>query len=604
MKKIVLLLSFALFWGVVQAQDPLLADQYFENGEYEKASVIYEKLITQKIKGGGDFYFDRYTACLVNDKRWDEAEKALTKQIKKEPSKSKLYVLLGNVYEQQEKKEDSEKQYKKALEKLTADRFSIEQLANVFNEKDKIDLALLTYERGEQLMRDKTVFANNIAELYRRKGDIKKMTTSLLNGLDGNPENLGYCQMIFQRFFEVDEDYSYLKEQLYNKLQDKPDNAPTIELLAWVFLQKKDYKNAFRQLKALDRMQADEGSRIFEVAKNAENDKDYDAAIEGYNYISTEKGVNSLYNLESKRNMLNCKRKKLTDGYNYSKEELTAIEVEYETLLGSIGRHAGTASIMMELADMQAFYLNNLPKSIETLVEVIKMPNVQPQILAKSKISLGDFYLMQGENWEATLLYSQVDKAFKDDVLGHEARYRNAKLAYFKGDFDWAKAQFSVLKASTSKLISNDAIDMDVFIMDNSGLDSNYNAMLLYAEAELLVFQNRFNEAFLKMDSITQKYPKHALEDDLYYLKAKIYVKKKDFKAALAAYNYVVANYSDGIRADNSLFEMAELYENALNDKEKAKELYYKLFTEYDNSTLAVESRKKYRILRGDKVSQ
>jgi TolA-binding protein len=453
-------------------------------------------------------------------------------------------------------------------------------------------------------MRDKTMFANSIAELYRRKGDTKKMTASLLNGLDGNPENLGYCQMIFQRFFETDEDYSYLKEQLYNKLQDKPDNAPTIELLAWVFLQKKDYKNAFRQLKALDRMQADEGSRIFEVAKNAENDKDYDAAIEGYNYIATEKGVNSLYNLESKRNMLNCKRKKLTDGYNYSKEELTAIEAEYETLLGSIGRHAGTASIMMELADMQAFYLNNLPKAVETLAEVIKTPNVQPQMLARAKISLGDFYLMQGENWEATLLYSQVDKAFKDDVLGHEARYRNAKLAYFKGDFDWAKAQFSVLKASTSKLISNDAIDMDVFIMDNSGLDSNYNAMLLYAEAELLVFQNRFNEAFLKMDSITQQYPKHALEDDLYYLKAKIYVKKKDFKAALTAYNYVVANYSDGIRADNSLFDMATLYENALNDKEKAKELYYKLFTEYDNSTLAVESRKKYRILRGDKISQ
>jgi hypothetical protein len=52
-----------------------------------------------------------------------------------------------------------------------------------------------------------------------------------------------------------------------------------------------------------------------------------------------------------------------------------------------------------------------------------------------------------------------VDKEEKESPLGEEARFRNAKLSYYKGDFDWAQEQLKVLKASTSELISNDAIE-------------------------------------------------------------------------------------------------------------------------------------------------
>jgi len=211
---------------------------------------------------------------------------------------------------------------------------------------------------------------------------------------------------------------------------------------------------------------------------------------------------------------------------------------------------------------------------------------------------------MTGEVWEATLLYSQVDKDFGEDVLGHEARFRNAKLSYYNGDFDWAQAQFDVLKASTSKLISNDAIDLSVFILDNVGLDSITKPLAMYAQAELLVFQNKIDEAFSKLDSISTNYPEHGLLDDIAYLKAKIYTKRKDYTKAIEMYSYVVEKFPEDIRADNALFEMADLYENALNDKEKAKELYEKLFMNYSNSILATDARKRFRQLRGDKIFQ
>jgi tetratricopeptide (TPR) repeat protein len=223
-------------------------------------------------------------------------------------------------------------------------------------------------------------------------------------------------------------------------------------------------------------------------------------------------------------------------------------------------------------------------------------------VMAKGKLSLADFYLMDSEIWEATLLYSQVDKAFTEDILGHEARYRNAKLSYYAGDFEWAQAQFDVLKASTSKLIANDALDLSVFILDNLGLDSTVAPLKLYAEADLLVFQNRFDDAFIKLDSLKTTFPDHSLEDDIYYTYAKIYLKQREFTKSAEMLQLIIDKYPEGIRADNALYELAMLYENQLNDIEKAKELYEKIFIEYSGSTFAVDARKRFRKLRGDDI--
>ena len=261
-----------------------------------------------------------------------------------------------------------------------------------------------------------------------------------------------------------------------------------------------------------------------------------------------------------------------------------------------------TARLVVELAELQALYKNDLPSAIQVLDSLVKAPGVSREDQARAKINLADYYLMSGERWESTLLYSQVDKDFKEEVLGQEARFKNAKLAYYHGDFQWAQAQFDVLKASTSKLISNDALDLSVFIMDNLNLDTTADAITLYAGAELLVFQNRFEEAIARLDTLRLGFPEHSLQDDIFYLQAQIAEKRRDYVRAAALYQKVGETYPEDIRADNALFSLAQLYEFRLNAVEKARELYEKIFTDYSGSIFSVEARKRYRVLRGDKV--
>ena len=584
---------------VVSAQEAQLAQQYFRNGEFEKAASLYEKLFQANERN--DFYFDRYVDCLLALERYDETEKAVKKQLRRTPQNVNLYVTYGKLYERQYQDEKAMEQYRAAIDNLPKDRYSIIRLANAFNTLTKYDLAIETYEKGAELLRDNEIFAYNLGDLYRRKGDPPKMIENYLNSLDANPDRLSNLQTIFQRYL-LSEDFRELKKQLYDRIQNNESKLYYVELLTWVFVQEKDYSNALRQVRALDRRQRENGARVFSLAQIAASDKDYDTAIDAYEYIVENKGPTSSFYIDAKREALRNKRLKLVEGYDYSEAELRELATEYESFLNEFGRSKITASILAELADLQAFYLGDLDGAVALLQSVLAFPNRDRYVEANAKRSLADFFLMQGEIWEATLLYSQVDKAFKDDVLGHEARFRNAKLSYYNGDFQWAQAQFDVLKASTSKLIANDALDLSVFIMDNLGLDTTAAALELYAAADLLVFQNKFEEAFASMDELLQQYPAHSLEDDVLWLKARIYKKKREYERSAEMLQRIIDQYADGIRADNALFELAELYEKQLDDQEKAMSLYETLFIDYASSTFAVEGRKRYRIMRGDKV--
>lgn len=580
-------------------QDARLAQEYFRNGEYEKAAVLYEQLFEKNDRN--DFYFDRYVECLMAMKDYSTAEKVIKRQIRLDPDEVKYYVTYGKLFEDQYQEKEANEQYRKAIDNMPRDRFAVIKLANAFSSLTKYELAIETYEKGANLLHDQQVFAYYLADLYRRKGDTPKMIEYYLNSLDANPGRMENLQTIFQRYL-LPEDFAELQRQLYARIQQNDNIAYYPELLAWVFIQRKDYQNALRQVRALDRRLRENGSRVFELAQIAANDKDYDIAIEAYDYIVANKGGTSTYYLDAKREGLRARRNKIVEGYTYTQADLLDLEQQYNSFLDEFGRSRLTAGIILELANFEALYLNDLDKAIALLTELIDYPNVDPTVQANAKLSLGDYYLMKGEVWDATLLYSQVDKAFKEDVLGHEARYRNAKLSYYNADFQWAQAQFDVLKASTSKLIANDALDLSVFIMDNLGLDSTAAALTLYAQADLLVFQNRFDEAFAKLDSLLQEFPSHSLDDDVLYLRAKVYVKKRDYPMAAKMYQQIIDEHGDEIRADNSIYELAELYETHLNDVERAKELYEKLFIDYSGSTFAVEARKRYRILRGDTV--
>jgi tetratricopeptide (TPR) repeat protein len=593
-----LLFLLSLWATALRAQDPGLANQYFSDGEYEKAATLFEQLLEKDERN--DYYFNRFVDCLINLEEYDRCEKSIKKQIKRNAENAALYVTYGTLLERMNKEQDAKAQYAKAIEKMAPDFAAVSRLANTFTQATKYEYAIQAYERGGEMLNMKNRFAFNLGEVYRRKGDTEKMVDSYLDAVEDDPSKVSLIETQFARYLSA-EDFTGLQERLYTRIQAK-ENPDFIEILAWSFVQRKDYKSALRQFKALDLRLSEQGNRVFKLAEDAAENKDYDTAISGFEYIIQEKGPNNPLFYDAKQYVMECRRKKITEGYDFTTQDLTVLEAEFEAFLSQHGRNRQTVEIVRQLADLEAYYMNNLPKAISILEEMTKMPGLDRERMARLKINLGDYYLISGDVWESTLLYSQVDKDFREEPLGQEARFKNARLSYFKGDFEWAQAQFDVLKAATTKMISNDALDLSVFIMDNLNLDTTSEAISLYSSAEMLVFQNRFPEAFLKLDTLRNRFPEHLLQDDILYLEAQIHLKKRAYEKAAKLFEEIFTKYPEDIRADNAMFALADLYEHQLNNAKEAQNLYEKVFMDYSGSVFAVDARKRFRILRGDKM--
>ena len=576
-----------------------LANQYYTEGEYEKAAVLYEQLYNENKTA--DFYFQRYTDCLIAVQKYEEARKIIEAEIKKRPEEIQLYVSLGNLYDRMSLPEKAKSTYQLALEKLDANPSKVDRLARAFTTLALYEEAIKVYEKAISLKIQNPGYANTLADLYRRTGNTKMMIKYYLETAESSSNNLNFLIQTFERNLG-ESDIIELQKQLFEKVQKKPDELAYIELLEWSYINQKAYDKALRQAKAHDLQTDGNGDRVFNIGMIAYNDEDYDTAIESFSFILKNKSINSSNYLNAQSYILNARRKKITSGINYTKSDLISLQNEYTGFLEKYGRNTRTATLMREYAEFEALYMNNLPLAIQILEEVIGFGGLRPEEVAQAKLDLGDYLLMSGDIWEASLLFSQVDKSFKEGVLGEQARYRNAKLSYYSGDFEWAQAQFDILKSATTRLISNDAIYKSVFIMDKLNLDTTDVPLLLFAQAELLFFQNKTVEGMAKLDSIAMVFPDHSLAPDILFLKADIYKKLRQPQISLKLYNELVEKFPEDILVDDALYKMAKIYDVQLEDKEKAMELYMKLFVDYTGSTYAVDARKRFRILRGDEL--
>ncbi|MBN2175502.1 MAG: tetratricopeptide repeat protein [Bacteroidales bacterium] len=575
-----------------------LASQYFQNKEYDKAAVLYEKLFE---KNPGSFYYTYYLFCLIELRDYSKAEKIVKKQIKNFPSRLNYVVDLGYVYSESGDLNKAEKQYKNAIDDIPADKSQIIELANAFLVRGQTEFAIETYRKGSQLLRNYP-FCLEMGDLYRQTGNYSEMVEEYLNYLDFDYNQMPLVQRKLQNMMDDDQDNKIgenLRISLLKRVQKEPNKLYYSEMLLWQSIQDKNFVLAFTQAKSIDRRNNENGERLMELAELSLSNHNFDVAIDAFDYV-LKKGKNNYLYIDARIGILTARYMKITYSYDYSKSDLTDLENDYQSLLDEYGRNASTIRVMQYLGHLQGFYLDKTEESKDILYEAINIPNAREDMVAECKIELADILLFIGEVWEAKLLYAQVEKAFKNEPIGHLAKFKNAKLSFYIGEFDWAKAQLDVLKAATSKLIANDALKFSVLISDNIGQDSSTVALAMYARADLLLFRNKDMEALATLDSIFSLATWHPIFDEVLLKKAEIKIMEREYDTAAAYLKEVVEEYPYDVTADDALFLLAWITDKYFLDSQKAMQLYQQLLEEYPGSLYTVDARKRFRYLRGD----
>ena len=579
--------------------DEQLANYYFSAGEYEKALPYAQKVFN---KDNNKANFMRYFDCLnyVGDEK--QAEKILKKQISNYRNQLEYSILLGSFYETKDRSKEATKVYQNLVDDYANSTITITDLYQAFKSNGKLDWALTTLEKGRKNFKSNYPLNLEFAEIYGLQQKKDKMIEEYFQYLEINSANAILVQNALEErisFVPENPDYELVKEKLIVKSQKKPNEYVYTEMLIWLFSQSKQFNAALVQAQALDKRQQAAGKWVYELGVTCLQNKEYQVARKAFQYV-VNLGDKSYLFYEAEFALLSTRYLEITQFRNYSSEELNAAIADYEKTMQRVGKDRNTLRLIMELAEIKAFYANRAADAQKLLEDALLIPGLTSIQQAEIKIALGDVFVIQNDIWSASILYMQVDRDFKYEPIGFEAKFKNARIFYYDGDFDFAQNQLDVLKQSTSKLIANDAMKLSLLITENYGLDSNYTAMSKFAQADLLIQQHQYELAFNIFDSIIAEFPFHELSDEILLRKSLAMQNQGKWNEAISYLNELLKYHSDQILADDAVFQLAEIYENHLLDTEKAMEYYKMILFNYKGSLYTNEARKHLRILRGD----
>lgn len=584
--------------GRAQESQEQLASHYYTSGEYAQAAEMYEELYR---RAPNKFYYQMLFRSYLELEQYRDAERLAERRLKQYPNELDLYVDQGRMHERKGESRKAARVYDAAVDKVGFDTKQITDLAQAFDLAGHADYAIKVYLQARQKMKNNYAFVSELATLYERTGNYEAMMREYFDLLDKMPNMMNSIQISLQRVLNETANPKIaegLRKTLVQRVQEHPENKQNLDMMIWFSLQQKDFAFAMTQAKAVDvRFPELMGEPLMRVAAIAKSNEAYDVAQECYALVA-RKGAESPYYFESRVGELDVRFARINRNFPIENKRLWQMLGDYDRLFDELGKNVQTVRLMRNYADLMAYYADSLQRAADMLYDILDLPQLPPKERDETKLALGDLLLFAGEVWDASLLYMQVEKANKNDVLGSLAKFKNAKLSYYNHDFLWAKTQLDVLRASTSKLIANDAMELSLLISDNMEEDSTYDMLERYAEADLLLYRNQLDSAWDAFDAVATSALSHPLFDEVLMQKAKIRIRQQRYADADSLLQQLVDFYPYDILADDALMLMAQLNDEQLQHPERARDCYEKLILDYPNSLYVDRARKRYNELK------
>lgn len=598
-----LVLLFHISFGQNQSEIQL-ANEYLLKGDKKKAVELYRELSKQDVNNS--FIYNNYINTLLDLGAYDEAQGFLKKLLKRDPQNLQYKLDVGLVYMRSGDLTRADRHFRDLIGDNKTNVQRIKLMAEFFSSRSLLDYGILALTESRNFLNNSTLFSLDLAMLYRLKGNQDKMVQEYLNYVTQTSANIQYVKNVMQALLTEPEELTSLEKLLYDRVQEFPDVEVYSDLLIWVTMQQKNFYASFVQARAYDKRYKHDGEKSMEVAKVALDNEDYDNAAKIYRYIIREYKNTPNY-LMATLGLIRTREARLKKVYPVNNDSVKTLVTDYKKFIKQYPDNANALEAARSEALLFANYLDQKDSAVKILNKLIANPRTSLYLRSKAKLDLGDIYLLKAEPWESTLLYSQVEKTQKENPIGYEAKLKNAKLSYYKGDFRLAQEHLDILKEATTREISNDALDLSMRIKENIALDSTGEALKEYASIELMLYQNKTDDALARLDKLKQGFSvsgkpisNQTILDDVYWLEANIRMKRGEFENSIALLQKIRDEFAEDILADDAYFLQGEIYERQLKNKEKAMEIYREFLNKYPGSVYAAEARKRYRTMRGD----
>jgi len=349
-----LLLVFLLFstFSFSQQSNQQVAYQYYINGEFEKAILLYNELMDANFSVA---YYTPYYTSLLKLENYKEAEYLSKKLVRKYPKELqyKLGVIIAQYKSGNTKKADIA--YKKLLKNFDGGRSQTINLANTFNRNEIYEKALDIYILSEKI-NPKNTFGMQKAQLFAKIEEVELMINEYLNEIERNPAQKQIIISKIQKFLDndgikSDKNYKLVKKLLLLKVRAEQQRTDFSEILIWLFMQNHQFNMALIQAKALDKRINSDGEEVFDLAELFLDKEYFELAQKAYNYVIAKGKKNPLF-VEANINKLYA----LTKNLSNSNENVSFLDDAYKQTISDLGKNKNTVLLISNYAHFKAFY--------------------------------------------------------------------------------------------------------------------------------------------------------------------------------------------------------------------------------------------------------
>jgi hypothetical protein len=595
-----------------------LAEVFEENRDLTNAVRVYEEIFHEQPRNRE--VIDALIRCYGYLKRFSDAEKLLLAEINTNGSDDfDLYLMLGKTEARLMKKSASMEAFTHAEKMLKgSDCMAMLPIASALADVSYNDEALELLNRNKGA--NDFICAGQIASLYLRMGKYGEATKQYLVLLNIGEANLGMVEQRLAQFTVDSMARSLTLDALRSELEKQKPSSAALQLLAWMYAEQHDYKNAYDIVVRIDDLngsthEGSQGYELLQFAERARAEGALDVAVKAYDEAikrvkahgggRNNGGQPDYFLAQAELGSLRTTEAYLASRPEHTKDEARALVERYEKYASSPSYGEFVLDAYLRAANLSFHDLFDLERATKDYQAVVERAHGVSDKSVDAIFGLVDVAISGGnlELAATRLSAASTTLATRGNLKNQEPvmhlLYERALIDFYKSNFDSALAGLSVIIQNPASDFANDAISLSGTISENNKPES-LEALKLYAQANYAEAQHNLDLALTTYNKIAETQTAAPVADDAALKAAEILLKLGKPNDAIHMLETMQEKMPSSPLLDVAAFRSAEIVERVLHDKARAQKMYEEFLEHFPKSSFGSEARNRARNLRGD----
>lgn len=631
---IVAILLSAQIWSVAQsswkspeilkrerAAKYRLAQQYEQQGAIERATILYRDLFDQDPRNGS--YYSRYSNLLFVQKKYPELEQVISTYLSYHPGDEGAQIDLGRLYFLQGDTLRAEQHWQQSWKESQYSQNYTRLLFHGLIMLQAYDLAEEVIRTARDYYQNESLFAVELANFFRARGEYLKSTREFLNYGRQQPRNYQYVSNQILRFPGDSSLFAQIDSLIQQEIEDSKRVKELYQLRADLLFRQQHYTAAIDQVLIVEALSGNRGDAVLDLAGDLLNVAEYRLAEQLYTTIIGKPEFRSvvpkaLLGLADafEREMLadeSCSpldyfyRDNIffvpvyiygigADDYHIKK----AFSV-YDSMIVTLPRSVYTARALYRLGELRYRVLHDIDGAARLYDDALKA-GADIDIRYRCIVRQADLMIARGNLDGAAEYIRQNRRRFEGTDVEKSLAVRYILSWYYRGEVDSALVYTNELMNMTGVAdpLFNDALEFQNFTEQFlvGGDDENRQYVREFLKSEWLIHQSKLSEARENLVYLIENAENSGVVLPARYRLLQIELFFRNREQAETILDRILREENQF--ADDALFMMAETADIRDGDREYAARWYQRLLQEYPNSFTTEIVRKRLRRMQSE----